>query len=209
MNIIDAILLFSAMTALALLPSTSVALVVTRSATAGFANGAAVAAGIVLGDLIFVCLAVLGMAVIAEVMGVFFVAIKWLAGLYLIWFGLSLLRADTSYPETSAEQCVPSLSVSFSSGLLVTLGDIKAIFFYASFFPAFIDLAHLSRWDVLVIAMLTVISVGGVKLGYAYGAEKMVGLAGRHRRVRGVKVAAGGLMMGAGAWLIAGTAGQS
>src|SRR5690606_35642912 len=110
---------------------------------------------------------------------------------------MNIIDAILLFSAMTALALLPSTSVAL------------AIFFYASFFPAFIDLAHLSRWDVLVIAMLTVISVGGVKLGYAYGAEKMVGLAGRHRRVRGVKVAAGGLMMGAGAWLIAGTAGQS
>jgi len=46
---------------LAAMPSTSVALVVTRSATLGVGNGFSVAAGIVLGDLVFVMLAILGL----------------------------------------------------------------------------------------------------------------------------------------------------
>ncbi|HHJ14327.1 MAG TPA: LysE family translocator, partial [Gammaproteobacteria bacterium] len=51
MNIIDAVFLFAIMAALAAIPSTSVALVLTRSATLGLANGIAVATGIVIGDL--------------------------------------------------------------------------------------------------------------------------------------------------------------
>jgi len=203
MTIIDAFFLFAVMSVLALLPSASVALVVTRSATAGVAHGAAVAVGIVLGDLVFVCLAVLGMAAVAEVMGGFFVAIKYVAGAYLIWFGLSLLRSNDSSPSVSSHQNTSSLSASFLSGLLVTLGDIKAIFFYASLFPAFVDLSRLSLLDVGFIFVITLLSVGGVKLGYAYGATKVVTLAKRFGPLQSVKVVGGGVMIGIGGWLIA------
>ena len=57
------------MAALAAIPSTSVALVLTRSATLGLANGIAVATGIVIGDLIFVLLALLGLYFVAGTMG--------------------------------------------------------------------------------------------------------------------------------------------
>lgn len=202
MNIVDAFVLFTVMSVLALLPSASVALVVTRSAAAGFTNGAAVAAGIVIGDLVFVWLAVLGMAVIAELMGSFFVIIKYIAGAYLIWFGLSLLRYRKPSPAIASQQHSPSLSVSFFSGLLVTLGDIKAIFFYASFFPAFVDLSRLSIYELALISILTLVSIGGVKLGYAYSARKVVALAKGVVPIRGASVAAGGFMIGVGGWLI-------
>lgn len=64
--------LFLVMIALAVVPSTSVALVVTRSATRGFQSGAAAAAGIVVGDLIFLGLAMLGMAALAHSLGSIF-----------------------------------------------------------------------------------------------------------------------------------------
>lgn len=84
MSLVEIITLFVVMTILALVPSTSVALVVTRSSTAGFLNGVAVAAGIVVGDLVFVVLAVTGMSALAEVMGSFFLILKYLAGVYLM-----------------------------------------------------------------------------------------------------------------------------
>ena len=76
MSIIEAIALFGIMIALAALPSASVALVVTRSATLGIPNGMAVAAGIVTGDLAFVMLAAAGLSVLAESMGYLFSAIR-------------------------------------------------------------------------------------------------------------------------------------
>jgi threonine/homoserine/homoserine lactone efflux protein len=93
MSFVEMVLLFFAMAALALFPSASVVLVVARSSSAGFPNGSAVAAGIVVGDLVFVFLAVLGMAVLSEVAGSFFLILRYLAGAYLIWFGISLMRS--------------------------------------------------------------------------------------------------------------------
>lgn len=56
MSIVESITLFGIMMALAAVPSTSVALVITRSATLGIRNGLAVAMGIVLGDACCQCL---------------------------------------------------------------------------------------------------------------------------------------------------------
>ncbi len=87
MSLLEMLVLLVVMAILALVPNTSVALVVARSSTAGFLNGAAVAAGIVLGDLVFVFLAVLGMAALAEVMGGLFLILRYAAGGYLSWIG--------------------------------------------------------------------------------------------------------------------------
>src|SRR5690606_2048454 len=114
-GLLELVVLFVVMALLALLPSTSVALVVARSSTAGFLNGAAVAAGILLGDLVFAGLAVLGMAALAEVMGSFFLVLRYLAGLYLIWFGISLLRAK-AFLLIRSEGSVSTLSASFLAG---------------------------------------------------------------------------------------------
>ena len=203
MSLVEIVLLFSAMAALALVPSASVALVVARSSSAGFSNGSAVAAGIVVGDLVFVFLAVLGMAALAELAGSFFLILRYLAGAYLIWFGISLMRSRASLPAEDSGRAVSKLSASFLSGLLLTLGDVKAIFFYVSLFPAFVDLATIGGLDIAIIAMVTVVAVGGVKLGYAYFAGVVASFAINLKAERVVKVTAGGFMVGAGSYLIA------
>lgn len=203
MSLVEIATLFAVMAALALVPSTSVALVVARSSSSGFLNGSAVAAGIVAGDLVFVFLAVLGMAALAEVVGSFFLILRYLAGAYLIWFGIGLMRSKVSLSVEVSGRSASKLSASFLSGLLLTLGDVKAIFFYASLFPVFVDLATIRALDIAIIAVITVVAVGGVKLGYAYFAGFVVSFAINHRAERAVKVTAGGLMVGAGSYLIA------
>ena len=203
MSLLEILALFGAMAVLALVPSTSVALVVARSSSAGFSNGCAVTAGIVVGDLAFVFLAVLGMAALAEVVGSFFLILRCLAGAYLIWLGISLIRSKASLQLEDSGRSASKLSASFLSGLLLTLGDLKAIFFYASLFPAFVDLSTIGIMDIAIIAGITIVTVGGVKLGYAYFSEVVASFVINHRAERAVKVAAGGLMVGAGTYLIA------
>lgn len=156
---------------LAALPSISVLLVATRAASLGLRHGLAVAAGVVLGDLIFVALAVFGLVVLAEAMGGWFVWFQYVAGGYLIWLGISLWRrAPTAPAEPGAGRA--SLGASGAAGFLLTLSDQKAVLFYFAFFPVFVDVGALSWADVAVIAGITIIAVGGVKALYAYAAAR-------------------------------------
>jgi threonine/homoserine/homoserine lactone efflux protein len=207
MGIIEAISLFAIMVSLAAIPSTSVALVVTRSATLGVTNGVATSLGIVLGDLVFILLAVLGLSAVAETMGEVFIVIRHLGAAYLLWIGYSLLTSRKDQPIRVKEtKSRTSLVASLLAGFLLTLGDVKAIFFYISLFPAFMDLSALTITDLFVIILITVVAVGGVKVAYAFSANEMVkfstGLKTGSKLGICAKKAAGSFMLGAGAYLI-------
>lgn len=202
MNLFDVSALFVIMVMLAIIPSTSVALVVTRSATLGFSNGAAVSLGIVLGDLIFALLAILGLATLSEMMGTFFLMIKYAAGMYLIWFGVNLIKNSAKTFSFHCGSHGGGIFTSFFAGLFVTLGDLKAIFFYASLFPTFLDLSTLELIDVFVILLVTAITVGSVKLGYAFAAKKVMIMGKRLAIEKEAKLTSGTLMVGAGTYLI-------
>ena len=203
MNITELIGLFGIMVTLAAMPSTSVALVVTRSATLGLGNGIAVAAGIVSGDLLFILLAILGLSLIAETMGSLFMVIKYLGAIYLLWLGFTLLTTKrTSIITLNKTREKANLLVSFLAGFFLTLGDIKAIFFYVSLFPMFIDLSALQAADILAIIVVTIVSIGGVKMFYALSATKIATLARELKFENAARKTAGGLLMGAGSYLI-------
>ncbi len=203
MSILDSMALFAIMVTLAITPSTSVALVVTRSATLGTAHGAAVALGIVLGDLVFILLVLLGLSALAEVMGGLFLVIKYIGGAYLIWLGFTLLTSSTKNIITVKKSHLKgSFITSFFSGFFITLGDIKAIFFYLSLFPAFVDLTALKSLDITIIILVTIVTVGGVKLAYAFAASKIVSMPRGLKLEKGATIVAGGFMLGAGSYLI-------
>ncbi len=206
MTFLAGLALFFTLVALAAIPSASVALVVTRSATRGVGNGAAVAGGIVLGDMIFAALALLGMSALAETMGTFFAIAKMAGGAYLIWLGIGLIRgkpAAAQEANATVEGRPGSLLASFAAGLVLTLGDVKAIVFYASLFPSFAPMERLTAADAAAIAAITVGAVGGVKLAYAFGARAIAARLSGSSASRRLKTASGCALTGAGVYLIA------
>ena len=66
------------------------------------------------------------------------------------------------------------LTSSLTAGLLLTLGDQKAILFYFVFFPAFADLDRLTSLDTAMILIVAAVAVGAAKLAYALAAVRAV-----------------------------------
>ena len=205
MSIIDSIALFAIMVTLAAIPSTSVALIITRSATLGLANGIAVATGIVIGDLIFVLLALLGLSVVSETLGDLFSGIKYLGGAYLIGMGITLLRVGDKTNVTAGQRELGTLLTSLLAGLFLTLGDIKAIVFYISLFPVFIDTRSLGPSDTGIIVFVTIAAVGGIKTAYAIAARRLAVLPRSLAHEKRIRTFAGCFMIGAGSVMIART----
>ncbi len=192
------------MITLAVIPSASIGLVVTRSAMFGVTHGVAVAFGIVLGDLVFILLSITGLSLIAESMIILFMAIKFIGGLYLIYLGYTLLITNKiSDIAINPENEKTGIMTSFLAGLVLTLGDVKAILFYMSLLPMFIDLSALMMKDISIIVFVTIMTVGGVKISYAFAARRIVSLVSDLRFEQTAQKVAGGFMIGAGSYLIA------
>lgn len=203
MSIIESITLFAVILAMAAIPSASVALVVTRSATLGVINGLAVSAGIVLGDLVFIALAIYSLSAVAETLGSLFIVIKMLGGCYLLYLGFSLLTTRTLTIKMAKKSTSKrSLLASFVAGFVLTLGDIKAVIFYASLLPLYVDFSAVETAELITIVLITVSSVGGVKAIYAVFATRLAAYVSNKGLGGNARKAAGSLMLGAGGYLI-------
>ncbi|PZD71810.1 Homoserine/homoserine lactone efflux protein [Acaryochloris thomasi RCC1774] len=197
MTLSNSVALFTAMVALALLPSLSVMTVLARSAALGFFHGAATSLGIVAGDVLYILLAIYGLAFLTERMGGAILLIQYAGAAYLIWLGLSLWRSksltfDLKKPPKA------SLVSSFLAGFLLTVADQKVVLFYLGFFPAFVDIATLSIVDAGIVVAIATTAVGGVKLGYALIADRARFLLANAKTSRGMNLIAGAIMIGAG-----------
>lgn len=173
LSLVNAVALFGAMAVLAAVPSVSVLAVTARAASLGFGHGACTALGVVAGDIVFILLAMFGLALLVEAMGSLFFLVKYLGGAYLIWLGFALWRqaaVTASAPETVQGR---SWHSSFMAGLLITLGDQKAVVFYLGFLPAFLNLSAATYVDAVQVAAIALLAVGGVKLVYAYLADRV------------------------------------
>lgn len=204
MTLNSMVALFGTMVVLAFIPSVSVLAVSARSAAFGFAHGVVTAAGIVVGDIIYILLAIYGLSVLADLMGGNFSLVRYLGGAYLIWLGIALWRSG-ALAEKGDEEIESSLLSSFFSGLFITLADQKAILFYLGFFPAFVDLAVVSVFDTGIIIVIAIVAVGGAKLVYAYMADRASLILRNSRTYKVINITAGSVMIGVGVFIIART----
>ena len=164
-------------------------------------HGLFTALGIVFADILFILVAVYGLALIAEMMGDQFRLIQYIGAIYLIWLGISLWRADAK-AQTSDSLSQSSWSSSFLTGFLITLGDQKAILFYLGFFPAFIDLSVMTAVDTLIIVLIAILSVGGAKLVYAFLADRASLMFKNSSALRGINILAACIMIAVGIALL-------
>ncbi len=203
MTLLAFISFFAIMLTLAAMPSASVALVIARSSSCGLSNGIAAITGILAGDLIFIAITIMGMSALAVTMGSVFSVLKYIGAAYLIWLGLKLFRSKESVNLSATNPGgSTTLASSFTAGLLLTLGDVKAILFYASLFPALLDLTALSASRIAIIVSVTIFTVGGVKLIYATAAHVIMDNLRTSRFSSHARKVAGGFMIGTGSYLM-------
>ena len=138
-----------------------------------------------LGDSFFISLTLFSLIAVATTLNFIFIALKIFGAMYLCWLGYGLLRRRVFASSRNIEKS--SVFVSLMGGLLITLADMKAIFFYISLLPAFIDITTLTLTEALIILLIDAAAVGGAKSGYAYIASSASRLASRkafqHTRV--------------------------
>ncbi len=205
MNPVAALSLAGAMFVLAVTPGPGVFATVARSLASGFPQAAAVAAGIVCGDLFFLLLAIYGLSAIAELLGTFFLVIKYLGGLYLIFSGLRIWFSPARQRGMhTAHEPTISPGKNFTSGLAITLGNPKVILFYLGFLPTFLDLRHLDTMEVLLCATIVCLVLGSVLLGYGYGAARARSLFKSRRSLKNLNRGSGAIMMAGGSVILAG-----
>ncbi len=182
-------------------PGPAVAATIARGLTTGFWSAAALHVGVVIGDLVLLSLAIFGMAAVAQAMGELFIVVKIVGAAYLVWLGWKLWTAAPIDPaSTPPAEAAPSRETSKNvlAGLAITLGNPKAIIFYAAFLPSFVDLTQVSAADIAIIAAVVVVVLTVTNLSYAALAARARRLLRSRSAMRALNRAAGTMLVGAG-----------
>jgi len=181
-----------------LIPGPAILMVVGRSLSSGFRSTLSLIGGILLGDMFYMSLVFLGLAALGQVLGEFFVVVRILAAIYLIYLGISLWRMDPGKPLASGAASSDAFK-SFLTGFGITLGNPKAILFHLGFLPTFFDLPTLSMFDVFAIMGVFVAVLGSAFAIYAFSASKAGAFFDSPSRMRILNRTSGTLLIGAGA----------
>ncbi len=181
----------------AALPGPGLAAVVSRALVSGLRAGFAVIAGLVAADFIFLGVAVLGLSVIATAMGPMFQVVKYAGGAYLVWRGYRIFVAAGAPPAAEAE-AGSAIWRDSGLGLLITLGNPKAILFFGALLPAFVDMTAVGFGDFLVLAGIVAGASCLVYGGYMALADRARRLLSSAKAFRRLRQASGAVLIGSG-----------
>lgn len=201
MTLLNIFAFSGAMFLLAITPGPGVFATISRALASGFSSASFVVLGIVLGDIMFLLLAIFGLSAIASILGDFFILVKYLGGVYLLFLGYKILTSKENETEIKGIQEL-SWKRNFLTGLLITLSNPKVILFYLGFLPTFVNLQTLNTFDIITISFIVAIILGGVMLAYAYSASSAKKLFKNKNTNKKMNLLAGSVMITAGGALI-------
>jgi threonine/homoserine/homoserine lactone efflux protein len=126
-----------------------------RTLSGGFNAAWPLALGVVVGDVIWPLLAILGLAwIVGEVDGLM-TMLRYVAAAIFLVMGVQLLRRRNWSLSTGGRLTRPGMWAGFAAGVAVILSNPKAILFYIGVLPGFFDLGLVTRWDITVICLLS------------------------------------------------------
>jgi threonine/homoserine/homoserine lactone efflux protein len=130
---------------------------IARSLSGGFQAAWPLALGVVVGDVLWSLLAIFGITWVLSVYGGFLEALKWVAAGMFVVMGALVIRGADSAIDTDSRLTRPGMWAGFVAGLVVILGNPKAILFYAGMLPGFFDLTRLTGIDIAIIVSLSMV----------------------------------------------------
>jgi threonine/homoserine/homoserine lactone efflux protein len=142
-------------------PGPGIAAIVARVLGCGMNGAIAFTAGVALGDVVWLTVAILGLALVAQTFHLVFLAIKYAGAAYLLYLAWKLWSAPVAQDVAPDASDIKRARL-FLGGLAVTMGNPKVMVFYLALLPNIIDLKTVTVWGWLeltavVLFVLTVV----------------------------------------------------
>jgi threonine/homoserine/homoserine lactone efflux protein len=177
-------------------PGPGIAAIVARVLGRGPRGAVAFSAGIAAGDVVWLSVAIGGLAVLAQTFQQVFMAIKWAGVAYLLYLAWKLWTAPVAAREVAADRRAERPLTLFAAGVALTLGNPKPMVFYVALLPTIVDLARVDFLGYAELVLVTLVVLAVVFWGWislAARARRLFGSAVAQRRMhRGSALAMGG-----------------
>lgn len=128
-----------------------------RALSGGFHAAWPLALGVVIGDVLWSVLAILGISWVLSVYGGFLEALRWVASGIFLFMGVMIIRKAGRSIASDSRLTRPGMWAGFVAGLAAIIGNPKAVLFYMGMLPGFFDLSALGWRDIAVIAALSAV----------------------------------------------------
>ena len=168
----------------------------------GFHSAMYFLSGLVVGDIIFLLIAIYGLSYISIFLGELFFIIKICGGIYLIYLGIKMWNNKTFNVNIEKKELNQNPLQKMLAGLFITLGNPKAIMFYASLLPSIIDIQNVNLAEtvtiIFIVAAVSYLIIGG----YCYFAIKAKSLLKNDKNIARTNKTAGVVMAGTGLYIL-------
>jgi len=178
-------------------PGPGIAALVAQVVGKGPEGAASFAAGLILGDLVWLAVAILGLAVVAQTFHEVFLVIKYAGAGYLVYLAYRMWTAPVAARDIAAAPRRDGRARLFCAGLAVTLGNPKVVAFYLALLPSLIDLARVGLLGYVELAAISVVILTAVFGAYAVAAARARALFRSTRAMRLLNRTGGTVMAGA------------
>ncbi|WP_298772397.1 LysE family translocator [uncultured Shewanella sp.] len=148
------------------LPGPAVLLTINNSIQKGLVKAISGILGVALGILLIALISATGLGVLLEQSVVAFTILKFVGAAYLVYLGLKMLR-DKSEIKTSMNTTNTSTLKCFFEGFMVSTSNPKAIIFFISILPQFIDKTQDYSSQLFILAVTFSILVIIIHMLYA------------------------------------------
>lgn len=156
--------------------------------------------GILAADAVYFLLSVTGLGTVLLASYQLFTAIRWVGAIYLVYLGLRLacsrLAQPAADPKPSTTATTPRKA--FLGGFLLHAANPKALLYFGSVLPQFVDPSHGLMWQLLALGCIHMTTASLVLLTYSTLSSRLRRSTTGVRIRRAFNVAAGSCLVGAG-----------
>jgi threonine/homoserine/homoserine lactone efflux protein len=143
-------------------PGPGIIAIVARVIGRGSHGAVAYSAGFVIGDLVWLTVAILGLAVVAQAFAPVFLIIKYAGAAYLLYLAYRMWTTPAQAIDVAADMGREGRGRLFLTGLAISLGNPKVMAFYVALLPSLIDVTRVTivgfaELAAICIAVLTVV----------------------------------------------------
>jgi len=158
---LTSLLTYAAALAIAVaIPGPGIAALVGQTLGNGLRASWAFLAGIALGDIVYLTIAIAGLAAVAQVFAGVFIVIKLAGGAYLLYLAVRFWTSKAGLTRVEGARKTNGLQA-VMGGFAITMSNPKAIVFYLALLPSVIDLENvgIGEWAGLVVVTALVLLV--------------------------------------------------
>jgi threonine/homoserine/homoserine lactone efflux protein len=187
---------------LLIIPGPTILTVISYSMAHGRRANVPLVAAVALGDSSALVVSLLGLGALLATSAFWFIVVKWIGGLYLLYLGLKLLRAGISSTEPASPSAPGSRWKLFANTYLVTALNPKGIVFFVAFLPQFINPSAPVTQQLWILAATFVVMATLNAALYAVFAASARKLLSSPKAQRRFNRTGGSLLAAAGVWAL-------